>query len=106
MADEIDKIEIKSNLDNELKKFPFVSSKAEGIAMAIAERARSMAPVETGAYQAGIVVQKANDKGTVRVFASDQKSSWVEFGSRHIPGQFIMRSAAESLGLKFKTKGE
>lgn len=106
MAEEIEKIEIKSNLNQELKKFPFVTSKTEGIVMAIAERAREMAPVESGAYRDGIQINRVNDKGVARVVATDQKSSWIEFGNVHQPGYFVIRSAAESLGLTFSKKGE
>jgi len=39
-----------------------------------------------------------------RVIASDNKSSWIEFGipSQNQPPQFILRRAVDSLGLKFK----
>ena len=72
------------------------------IATAIAAEARATAPVVTGNYRDGIVVQAT--KHGARVLASDQKSTWVEFGipSRGVAPQFVLRNAAESLGYKFK----
>ena len=72
------------------------------IAEHIAEIARSTAPVVTGAYRDGISAQKTPH--CARVIASDNKSSWIEFGipSRNQPARFILRRAVDSLGLKFK----
>jgi Bacteriophage HK97-gp10, putative tail-component len=89
-------------LDKELHKFPAVSTNVDEAAEAIAARAREMAPVVTGRYRDGIVVNKANGKGVARVAATDQKSSWVEFGTATEPPQFVMRQAVESLGYQFK----
>lgn len=62
--------------------------------------------VDTGRYRDGIVVDYPNgeSKGTARVRASDEKSSWMEFGNYHHPGYFILRNAAESLGYTFVKK--
>ena len=64
------------------------------VAKAIAERAKSLAPVVEGNYRDGIIVQRTPHGA--RVFASDQKSSWVEFGipSQNQPAQFVLRRAA------------
>ena len=103
MADEVIKIELVANLEQELHKLPSVETKVQATAEAIAARAREFAPVDTGKYKAGITVQKTNKRGSGiwRVLAKDQKSFWVEFGvpSRGIIGQFVFRQAAESLGL-------
>jgi hypothetical protein len=107
MAGEIEKIELNPNLEDELKKFPLLQTSTFEVAKAIAERARSLAPVMTGRYRDGIEAQPPNAKGTSRVYASDQKSSWIEFGNRdglQAP-QFVMRNAVESLGLKFSKRG-
>ena len=68
----------------------------------VAAAARASAPVLTGAYLAGIVVQKT--RGGARVFASDPKSAFVEFGvpNRGQPAQFVLRHAADAVGLTFK----
>ena len=85
-------------------------AKGEGameVANAVAEVAKSIAPVESGEYKDGITVQRT--KTGARVFASDYKSTWIEFGvpSHNQPAHFVLRRAAESLGLKFKkTKGK
>lgn len=91
-------------LEKELHKFPVVTTNTEEAARAIAEAARSLAPVDTGAYRDGIIVQSPSPKGVARVLATDQKSSWVEFGtgSAGHEGQYVLRSAVETVGLKFK----
>jgi hypothetical protein len=98
-------VTLNSNLEKELHQHPAVSSSARASVVAIADRARAMAPVQTGAYRDGIIVNAPNAKGVARVVATDQKSTWVEFGTASQPGQFIVRSAAESLGFKFVKKG-
>jgi HK97 gp10 family phage protein len=100
--EEITSFILNPQLEKELHKFPAVSTNVDEAAQAIASRARDMAPVETGAYRDGIVVQKSNGKGVARVAATDQKSSWIEFGTSTEPAQFVMRQAVESLGLSFK----
>jgi hypothetical protein len=99
-------ITLDANLEKDLHVHPAVISSARASAVAIAERAKEMAPVVTGAYRNGIVVDPPSPKkGVARVHGTDQKSSWVEFGTATQPGQFIIRSAAESLGFKFIKKG-
>ena len=68
----------------------------------IAAQARSIAPVESGNYVAGISVDRT--KGGARVYAGDQKSHWIEFGNSHQPAQFILRRAAEMVGFTFSKK--
>ena len=74
------------------------------IAEKIAEAARALAPVDQGNYRDGIKVQAT--KTGARVFASDQKSSWVEFGipSHNQPPQFVLRRAVDAVGLKFSKR--
>jgi hypothetical protein len=88
-----------------VKKLPVVMVSAHDAAEKIAQVARDTAPVLTGAYQAGIVVQ--DTKGGARVFASDYKSAWVEFGipSRGQAAHFTLRRAAEVAGYTFKKRG-
>lgn len=71
----------------------------------IAEIARDSAPVKSGAYKAGIKSQKT--KRGARVFASDFKSTWIEFGNppQNQPARFIIRLAAEQAGFKFRKNG-
>jgi hypothetical protein len=89
-------------LEKELHTLPEILTDTYEVAEAIAERARELAPVDTGRYRDGIYAQKPSPKGVARVLASDQKSSWVEFGNGHQPAQYVMRTAVESLGLEFK----
>lgn len=74
------------------------------IAQKIAAVARDNAPVVTGAYRDGITAQKTPHGAAV--IASDEKSSWVEFGipSQGQPAQFNLRRAVDATGAKF-TKG-
>jgi len=93
-------------LEKELHMFPHVQVSVKDAAEAIATRAREMAPVDSGAYAAGIIVNRANTQGGVwRVAATDQKSSWIEFGTFVQAPRFIMRQAVQSLGLHFKKSG-
>lgn len=100
-----DRVELAPDLEKKLHTFPAVTAGSRAAAVAIAERAREMAPVQTGSYQAGIIVNPPNEKGVARVLATDQKSSWVEFGTATQEGHFVVRSAAESLGYRFIKKG-
>jgi hypothetical protein len=93
---------LNNNLESELHKLSEIATSTQETANAIAERARELAPVETGRYRDGIVVDNTNSKGVARVRATDQKSSWIEFGNNKQQPLFIMRTAVESLGLKFK----
>jgi len=104
--EEITGLELNSNLMNDLHQFPVVVTGAQDAAEQIAERAREMAPVDTGNYRDGIRAERSNKQtsGVWRVVATDQKSSWVEFGTFKDPGQFVLRQAAESLGFKFVKK--
>lgn len=98
-------VTLDSNLESKLHTFPAVKAGSRAAAVAIADRAREMAPVMDGNYQAGIIVNPPNEKGVARVLATDQKSSWVEFGTATMQGHFTIRSAAESLGYRFIKKG-
>lgn len=71
------------------------------IAQEIADKARELAPVETGRYREGIIA--ARTQYGARVVAEDEKSSWIEFGrpNHNVNGQFILRRAVDALGLKF-----
>ena len=95
-------LHIDPELEMNLHKMPAIEVAAFEAATKIADRARDTAPVVTGRYKAGIKVERF--RGGARVLATDQKSSWVEFGNpkKHIPAQFILRNAAASLGFKFK----
>ena len=105
MSEEITGIVINDNLMSQMHDFPAVQASCQATAEAIANRARELAPVETGAYRDGIVVNRAQTKGGVwRVAATDGKSSWIEFGNSRQAPQFVMRSAVESLGLSFKKR--
>lgn len=106
MADGIVNFELNPEIEDKMHLFPEVQTSVKDAAEAIAAQARLFAPVVSGDYRDGIVVNRAQSKGGVwRVHATDQKSSWVEFGTSTTTGTFPMRSAVESLGLTFKKRG-
>lgn len=94
--------EVEVLLEEKLRKMPMLQTKCVEAATAIAERARETAPVVSGAYRAGIMVQPF--RGGARVLAVDLKSCWIEFGipSKGVRPQFILRNAAQALGFTFK----
>ena len=97
-------IDIDDDIDEKVAQMPEVKETALDVAERVADIARSTAPVVSGDYRDGIEAQKT--KNGARVFASDYKSAWVEFGipSRGIGAQFNLRNAAKTAGLKFKKK--
>lgn len=103
---EQESVDIDPDLDDKLNKMIAEGGTPLEVAQAIANAARADAPVVSGAYAAGISAMKTPHGA--RVVASDNKSSWIEFGipSQNQPPQFILRRAVDSLGLKFsKRKG-
>lgn len=104
MADgrEQESINLDPDLDAKLADMIAKGDKPIEVAEAIASAARADAPVESGLYRDGITAQKTPHGA--RVIASDNKSSWIEFGipSQNQPPQFVLRRAVDSLGLKFK----
>ena len=109
----ITNIEIDETVCSEMGQLPEVVSIVEETANSIAARARDLAPVESGRYRAGIVVQRSSrtfadgtQSAAYVVRATDQKSAWIEFGNgRNFPAHFTLRTAVESLGLQFFKKG-
>lgn len=97
-----DSVELVPDVDKKVAQIPELLTNSMDVATKLASVARGSAPVSTGAYRDGIIAQ--HTKSGARVFASDEKSAWIEFGipSRGIPAQFILRRAADALGLKFK----
>ncbi len=75
------------------------------VAEQLADMAKTLAHVVTGAYAAGITAQRT-PRGA-RVYAGDFTSAWNEFGvpAHGIPGQFVLRRAADALGLTFRKGG-
>ena len=83
-------IRLDPNLQDKLHNMPEIRTITEDAATQVAQIARSMAPVLTGAYQRGILTQQTKDGA--RVLATDEKSAWIEFGipSRGIPARWIL----------------
>lgn len=100
--EEIIKFTPNPELEKLLHTHPSVSEATDAAAEAIAERARELAPVDSGAYRDSIVAQKPSPKGVARVAATDPKAAWIEFGNSHEPARFVLRNAVSGLGLKFK----
>ena len=99
---EQESVDLDPDLDAKVNKMIAEGGAPLEVAEKIAAAARANAPVVTGAYAAGISAAKTPHGA--RVVASDEKSSWVEFGipSQNQPAQFNLRRAVDSLGLKFK----
>ena len=94
-------LNIREGLDADVLNLVAKGDTALVMAEKVAALAKAIAPVETGRYRDGIKAEKT-ELGA-RVIATDQKSTWIEFGipSRNHEGQFVLRRAAEAVGLKF-----
>ena len=60
------------------------------------EYARSIAPVDTGAYRDSIKVQRRGDR--VRVVWKDYKSHWIEYGTEDTPPFAVRAKTIEHFG--------
>ena len=99
-------IDIVDDIEKKIAVEKVVEESALEVAERVAAIARSTAPQQSGDYAAGIIAEEF--RGGARVFASDHKSEWIEFGSvkRGRAARWILRNAAEAAGLTFrKTKG-
>jgi hypothetical protein len=107
MAEEM-KLELVPNIIEVIEKLPTVEEKVKATAEQIAGVARTLVHSETGQYSESIRVEKTNKSksGLWRVIAKDPKAFFVEFGApaRGLRGQYVMRRAAESLGLPWQKK--
>ena len=99
---EQESVDLDPDLDEKLNKMIAEGGKPLEAAEKIAEIARQNAHVVTGAYRDGITAKKT-PHGAV-VIASDEKSSWEEFGipSQGQPATFNLRRAVDASGYKFK----
>ena len=95
-------ISLDPDLDAKVNEMIAKGDKPIEAAQKIASAARATARVVTGAYRDGITAKKT-PHGAV-VIASDEKSSWEEFGipSQGQPATFNLRRAVDSTGYKFK----
>lgn len=104
MAEEIE-VNLDPDLMTKLHTFPIVSLKVQAAATAIGNQARATAPVDSGQYRDGIVIEKSRNyekTGVWVVHATDEKSSWVEFGTTTEEPHFTMRNAVTAVGLSFR----
>ena len=94
-------LHIREGLDQDALMLVVAGDTALQMAEKVRDLAKAMAPVDTGQYRDGIQAQKT--ALGARVIATDQKSAWIEFGipSRNHEAQFILRRAADAVGLKF-----
>ena len=94
-------IDLDPDLDAKIQDMIAKGDAPLAIAENIARTARANAPVLTGAYRDGITAKKTPHGAAV--IASDEKSSWVEFGipSQGQPAQFNLRRAVDATGYKF-----
>ena len=99
---EQESINLDPDLDDKVNKMIAEGDKPLEVAEKIAAAARANAPVLSGKYAAGISAMRTPHGA--RVVASDEKSSWVEFGipSQNQPAQFNLRRAVDATGYKFK----
>lgn len=102
MSEQLESFTLDPEIEKKLHTFEAVTASTDEAANAIASAARNLAPVLTGAYRDSIQVDPSNGKGVARVVANDQKSAWIEFGAHGEPAHFTLRTAVESVGLKFK----
>lgn len=74
------------------------------IAEELADRARNLAPLESGDYRDSITAEKT--KTGARIVSNVYYSTFIEFGAPNwnIAPQYVFRRAAESLGLTFRSK--
>lgn len=72
----------------------------------IADTAKSIAPVRTGAYRDSIEGIDGLEKSEVlgRVIAKDFKAHWIEFGTTDTPTFAVLRKAAELNGYQVRDK--
>lgn len=75
-------------------------------AQEIADAAKELAPVLSGAYRDGLVGVAGQDGGEVqgRVVGRDFKSGWIEFGTSDTPAFAPIRRAAESKGYNVEAR--
>ena len=101
---EQESVDIDPDLDEKVNKMIAEGGKPLEVAEKIAAAARANAHVVTGAYAAGISAEKTPHGA--RVVASDEKSSWVEFGipSQGQPATFNLRRAAFDGGAKSSSR--
>ena len=94
-------IDIREGLDSDVLMLVVAGDTALQMAEKVRDLAKAIAPVVTGRYRDGIKAEKTTLGA--RVIATDNKSTWIEFGipSRNHEAQFVLRRAAEAVGLKF-----
>ena len=99
---EQESVDLDPDLDAKVNKMIAEGGAPLEVAEKIAAAARANAPVLSGAYRDGISAAKTPHGA--RVVASDEKSSWVEFGipSQGQPATFNLRRAVDATGYKFK----
>lgn len=69
-------------------------------ARAVADKAREIAPVDTGAYRASIRAEPVTSRRRTRyarVVADDPKAAWVEFGTSRHRARAPLRRATEAV---------
>lgn len=66
------------------------------VAQQAVEYAKSIAPVDTGAYRDSIKVERRGSK--VRVVWKDYKSHWIEYGTEDTPEYAIRAKTIEHFG--------
>ena len=100
-------INLDPGLEKKLHQFPIVTSKVQAAAVLIQAQAKADAPVDTGAYRDGIVVEKSRNfakSGAYIVKATDPKSSWVEFGNKTHQALYVIRNAVLAAGFRLRGK--
>lgn len=89
-------------MEARLSRSPQVGQALLARAEAGAKAARSLAPVDTGAYREGIQAEAGLEGPTMmaRINAYDYKSHWIEFGSLGRPAKAVLRRACDIVGLR------
>jgi len=75
-----------------LLKLPAVDKACEHVAQVGVEYAKSIAPVDTGAYRDSIHAERheEDDRVTWQIVASDRKAEWIEYGTENTPKDRIL----------------
>lgn len=92
------------NIGNLLQKDEKILAPIQEKVEDAAEIARGLAPVVTGAYRDSIAADQVldGDKLISRLFATDFKAHWIEFGTSRMPAMAILRQAMEAAGLAIR----
>lgn len=86
-----------NKLQKQIAENKAVQDELKRRAEALAEYARSIAPVKTGEYRDSIAVVPTPEGSGWRVEATDYKAVWIEFGTVDEPEKRVLGRAAQHI---------